>query len=217
MENVKMIDFLKEESVIKTKLDKANDWIPNIAYKIYNDEELLEIALDERYLQSLVMVGDVMEVTQTLEGYEYIMEGIITQIKIEPTRTIILKINEIKKIPNYRKDERYSVSYATTVKSFAEEEGVFGVVVNISISGLAFVCKTSFVPGELVILSIMLPASTFSIDAEIVRVSETEKGYEYGVKFLRTDEEAVSDIKKLIEDIKEREDRLSRIVGFRLF
>ena len=42
--------------------------------------------------------------------------------------------------------------------------------------------------------------TTVSIDAEIVRVSETEKGYEYGVKFLRTDEEAVSDIKKLIED-----------------
>ena len=49
-------------------------------------------------------------------------------------------------------------------------------------------------------LSIMLPASTFSIDAEIVRVTDSDKGNEYGVKFLRTDEEAIRDIKKLIED-----------------
>ena len=74
-----------------------------------------------------------------------------------------------------------------------------------------------FVVGEMVRLSIMLPASTFTIDAEIMRVTDSDKGNEYGVRFLRTDDEAMRDIKQLIEDIKEREDRLSRIVGFRLF
>jgi len=210
-------DFLIEESIVKTKLVKANDWIANIVHKIYFDKNELEIALDERYISSLIMVGDDMQVTQTIEGYEYIINCKIMQISIEPKRIILLKVNNIKKIQNFRKDERYSVNYATTIQSFSEEDGVFGVVVNISISGLAFVCRNTFIPGEMVRLSIMLPSSTFTIDAEIMRVSDSDKGNEYGVRFLRTDEEAIRDIKQLIEDIKEREDRLSRIVGFRLF
>lgn len=213
----KISDFLVEESIVKTKLGKANEWIPNVVYKMFSDEDEIEIALDDRYLSSLIMVGDDMQLTQTIEGFEYIINCIITQIKIEPTRTILLKVENVKKVQNFRKDERYSVNYATTIQSFSEENGVFGVVINISISGLAFVCRNNFVPGEMVRLSIMLPASTFTIDAEIMRVTDTDKGNEYGVRFLRTDEEATRDIKQLIEDIKEREDRLSRIVGFRLF
>lgn len=212
-----LTDFLIEKSLIKTKLSKANDWIPNIVHKILDNGNEIEIALDERYLSSLVMVGDDIQVTQTIEGYEYIIDCTITQISIEPKRVILLRVNNIRKVRNFRKDERYSVNYATTIQSFSEEDGVFGVVVNISISGLAFVCRNTFLPGEMVRLSIMLPSSTFTIDAEIMRVSDSDKGNEYGVRFLRTDDDAIRDIKKLIEDIKEREDRLSRIVGFRLF
>ena len=210
-------NFLVEESVVKTKLIKANDWIANIVHKIYFDKSEFEIALDERYIASLIMVGDDMQVTQTIDGYEYIINCKIMQISIEPKRIVLLKVNNIKKVQNFRKDERYSVNYATTIQSFSEENGVFGVVVNISISGLAFVCRNMFAPGEMVRLSIMLPSSTFSIDAEIMRVTDSDKGNEYGVRFLRTDDDTIRDIKQLIEDIKEREDRLSRIVGFRLF
>lgn len=213
----KLSDFLIKESIVKTKLGKANEWIPNIVNKLDSDKNEIEIALDDRYISSLIMVGDDMQLTQTIDGYEYIINCMITQISIEPKRIILLKVMDFKKIQNFRKDERYSVNYATTIQSFAEENGVFGVVVNISVSGLAFVCRNSFVPGEIVRLSIMLPSSTFTIDAEIMRVSDSDKGNEYGVKFLRTDEDAIRDIEQLIEDIKEREDRLSRIVGFRLF
>jgi len=217
VENIKLTDFLLEDSIVKTKLQKSETWIPNIAYKIFPDANEIEIALDDRYLGSLVMVGDNIELTQTIDKFEYIINAVITQIRIEPTRTMLLKVKDINKVENLRKDERYSVNYATTIQSFSEVDGVFGVVVNISVSGLAFVCRNNFVPGEMVRLSIMLPASTFNIDAEIMRVTDTDKGNEYGVRFLRTDRDAVMDIEKLIEDIKEREDRLSRIVGFRLF
>jgi len=46
-----------------------------------------------------------------------------------------------------------------------------------------------------------------------VRYNETVKGTEYGVKFVRQDDEAREELRSLIDDIKEREDRLSRIVG----
>ena len=213
----RLSSFLVEGSTIKSKLDKATEWIPNIAHKIDFNKNEIEIALDERYISDLVMVGDKMRLTQTVEGYEYIIDCTIIQIRIEPERVIQLRVNDISKTKNLRKDERFSVNYATTIQSFSEEGGVFGVVVDISVSGLAFVCRNNFVPGEMVRLSIMLPSSTFTIDAEIMRVTDGTKGNEYGVRFLRTDEEAIRDIKKLIEDIKEREDRLSHIVGFKMF
>jgi hypothetical protein len=49
-----------------------------------------------------------------------------------------------------------------------------------------------------------------------MRVADSSKGFEYGVRFLREDEEAIHDVETLIENIKEREDRLSRIVGFNI-
>ena len=137
MENIKLSDFLIEDSVVKTKLEKSETWIPNIAYKISSDMGEIEIALDDRYLEFLVMVGDNIELTQTIDKFEYIINAIITQIRIEPTRTMLLKVKDINKVENLRKDERYSVNYATTIQSFSEVDGVFGVVVNISVSGLA--------------------------------------------------------------------------------
>lgn len=213
---IKLSDFLNNDDIIKTSLEKSNDWIQNIAYKVYSDNNELEIAFDDRYLSSLVMVGDKIKITKTIDGYEYIVDAIIIQIRIEPTRTMLLKVENIIKVQNLRKDERYSVNYATTIQSFSELDGVFGVVVNISVSGLAFVCKQNFMVGEVVRLSIMLPSSTFVIDAEIMRVSDSNVGNEYGVRFLRTDEAAIRDVEHLIENIKEREDRLSRIVGFNI-
>ena len=48
---------------------------------------------------------------------------------------------------------------------------------------------------------------------EDLRLYCVDNGIEYGVQFIRKDDEAREELKNLIEDIKEREDRLSRIVG----
>jgi hypothetical protein len=117
---------------------------------------------------------------------------------------------------NLRKDERYSVNYGAKICCFENPTGIFGVITNISLSGLGFIARQEFLMGEIVNISIFLPSSSFVIDAEIVRTAENPKGREYGVTFVRHDEEALTELNKLIEDIKEREDRLSHIVGFNM-
>lgn len=215
MDKILLSDFLEIDSIIKTSV-KNGEWISNIVSDISPDMQEIEIPFNEKYLGSLTMVGDDMQLTQTIDGYEYITDTIITQITIEPKKCMRLRVKDIKKVENRRRDERYSVNYAVTIQSITEYDGVFGVVVNISVSGLAFVCRKEFMHGETVNLSIMLPSSVFTIAAEVMRISETSKGMEYGVKFIRTDDEAVKEINALIDDIKEREDRLSRIVGFNM-
>ena len=78
VENLKLSDFLTEDSVVKTKLEKSEMWIPNVAYKIFADTNEIEIALDDRYLGSLVMVGDNIEVTQTIDKFEYIINAVLS-------------------------------------------------------------------------------------------------------------------------------------------
>ena len=214
MEDIKITDFLKKGTMVKTQVDDSSEWITNVVFNIYPETDEIEIVYDDRYLNHLVMLGDALKLTYTEESFEYIIDTWITGIRLAEVKIMTLKVVSINKYTNFRKDERYSVSYAATIQTLEDFEGVFAVVTNISMSGLAFVCRELFMVGDFVRVSIMLPSSSFIIDAEIVRTKEGTKATEYGVRFVRDDKAAKEEIANLIEDIKEREDRLSRIVGF---
>jgi len=214
MEEIRIEDIIRPGTTIKTQVQDSRDWIVNSVVNLYSNTDEIEIIYDDRYLNMLVLVGDAMKIAYREDEWEYIIEAWITGIKIEPNKIITLKTVSVKKIANLRKDERYSVNYGATIYGINSDNGMFGVITNISVSGLGLITRGSFMVGEIIRICIMLPSSTFYIDAEIVRSSENSKGTEYGVRFIRDDEEALNEIVTLINDIKEREDRLSRIVGF---
>lgn len=216
MEEIKITDFLHKESAVKTQLQDSIEWIPNVTVDLHPDSQEIELVFDDRYSGSLVLVGDAIKVNYVDDKVQYMVDAWITGIRIDPIKVMTLKVVSIKKMANLRKDERYSVNYGATISSFDSPEGIFGVVTNISISGLGFIVRQTFLVGDIVRISIHLPSSSFIVDAEIMRTSETVKGTEYGVSFVRHDEEAIEELTNLIEDIKEREDRLSRIVGFNI-
>ena len=216
MEIIEISDFLQKESAVKTQLQDSIEWIPNVVVDLHPDTEEIDLVYDDRYGSNLILVGDAIKLNYIDDKVQYMVDTWITGIRIEPVRIMTLKVVSIKKMANLRKDERYSVNYGATISSFESPEGTFGVVTNISISGLGFIARQTFLTGEIVKISIHLPSSSFVVDAEIVRSSETVKGTEYGVSFMRHDEEAIEELTALIEDIKEREDRLSRIVGFNI-
>lgn len=89
-------------------------------------------------------------------------------------------------------------------------------ITNISLWGLGFISRQSYFVGDTVKISLLLPGDSFEIDAEIVRGNDTIKGIEYGVKFVCQDNKIKEELKLLIENIKEREDILSRIVGINI-
>lgn len=216
MEIIEITDFLQKESAVKTQLQDSIEWIPNVVVDLHPETEELDLLYDDRYGSNLILVGDAIKLNYIDDKVQYMVDAWITGIRIEPVKIMTLKVVSIKKMANLRKDERYSVNYGATISSYDSPEGTFGVVTNISISGLGFIARQTFLVGDVVKISIHLPSSSFIVDAEIVRSSETIKGTEYGVSFMRHDEEALEELTALIEDIKEREDRLSRIVGFNI-
>lgn len=216
MEEIKIDDFLQKEYSIKTQLQDSIEWITNVVVDLHSDSQEIDLIFDERYGNSLVLVGDAVKLNYIDDKIQYIIETWITGIRVDTIKTMTVKVVSIKKMANLRKDERYSVNYGATISSFDSPDGIFGVVTNISISGLGFIARQTFLIGDIVRISIHLPSSSFIVDAEIMRSSETIKGTEYGVSFIRKDDEAIEELVKLIDDIKEREERLSRIVGFNI-
>lgn len=214
MEEIEISDFLARGRAIKTQIQDSIEWIPNVVVNMYPDSKEIELVYDERYSGNLVLVGDAIKLNYIEETVQYMIDAWITSIRMTEEKIMSVKVVSVKKMANLRKDERYSVNYGVNITSFDNPEGVFGVVTNISISGLGFIARQTFLPGDVINLSIMLPSSSFVVDGEIVRCSETIKGTEYGVSFIRHDDEAIEELANLINDIKEREDRLSRIVGF---
>lgn len=216
MEDIKITDFLQRGTPVKTQLPNSINWIPNVVFDTYSNKNEVGVIFDDRYNGSVIFEGDSIKLNFVDGKVQYFMETVVSSIRLEAVQIMALKILSISKMPNLRKYERYSVNYGANISGFDEPGGVFGVVTNISLSGLAFITRQMFLVGEVVKISILVPAGSFYVDAEIVRCNETVKGIEYGVQFIRQDDEAKSEINKLIEEIKEREDRLSRIAGFNI-
>ena len=216
MEDIKISDFLRRGTILKTQVQDSIEWVANAVIDMYSDTDEMALIYDERYSGNLVLVGDAIKINYVEGETQYFIEAWINNIQLEPVKLMMLKIVSIKKLNNLRKDERFSVNYAAKIAGYGNPNGVFGVITNLSISGLAFITRSPFFVGETVNISIFLPAKSFFVDAEIVRVNETAKGSEYGVRFVRNDDVAIEELEGLIDDIKEREDRLSHIMGFEM-
>lgn len=213
MEKIKITDFLQRGSSVKTQVPNSIDWISNVVFDTYSKKNEVGVIFDERYDGSVIFVGDTIKLNFVDGNIQYFMETTITSIRLEAVRIMTLKIESIKKIPNLRKYERYSVNYCANIRGFGNPDGIFGVVTNISLGSLAFITRDPFLMDGVVTISILLPSSRFIVDAEIVRCCESENGILYGVSFVREDESAREELNMLIENIKEREDRLSKIMG----
>lgn len=216
MENITITDFLERGSQVKTQIGNSVFWIPNVVLSVEPDGEKVEIILDGRYDNFVVFEGDFIKLNYLKGNIQYFIETNVSNVKLGNLKSMILDVTSVKKIPNMRKYQRYSVNYGANIFSFEEPDGVFGVVTNISLGGLGFTTKSTFYIGQVVNVALLFPAASFCIDAEIVRYKRTHKNIEYGVQFVRQDEEAKKEINKVIEEIKEREDRLSHLVGFNI-
>ena len=214
MKEIKINDFLEKGSQIRTQIGNSVYWIPNLVLSLEDDGRKLEIIFDGRYDNFGIFEGNFIKLNYLRGNVQYFIETIVCNIKLGEEKSVVLEVLKVKKVPNERKDQRYSVNYGANVFSFQDPEGVFGVITNISLGGLALTTKSTLYLGQVVNIAILFPSAEFCIDAEVVRYRRSAEKIEYGVQFMRQDEEAIKEISRIIEEIKEREERLSRLIVF---
>lgn len=217
LEGLKITDYFQRGTAVKTQTENSIEWVPNVVFDTYSNKNEIGVIFDERYSKVVIFAGDSIKLNYPVGKTQYFMETSVTGIRVEAVKIMTLRIKSIKQIPNLREHERYSINYAAEVYSFSEVEKRFASITNISLSGLGFVSKYSYFIGDKISISIAISDASFEIEGEIVRCNETVKGDEYGIKFIRQDDKIKAELKSLIESIKEREDSLSRIVGFNIY
>lgn len=142
VDEVMLDEFLKEGKIIKTKHYNSNNWVTNLVYSFNKDSIEVDIGLEKDYIENIIMIGDTMRCKYTTDRHEYTLTGWVSKIKLEHPQSITIKIHDIAKFSNKRKSYRYDVYLCTIIKKNQnDEKGIFGIIVNISNAGIAFIIK----------------------------------------------------------------------------
>ncbi len=217
MSEAKVIDFLKEGCIIKTKHCENPSWVTNIVYSINNYCIEIDVGLERNYIESLIMIGDTVKCKFAEKNVEYFCTGCVTKIQADFPQRISIRIDEIKKYKNQRENIRSDIYLCSVVKQDKEDnKGIFAIITNISVDSIAFIVHDELeqilnMPdlvqknAKLYFAIYTSPNKQLSFGAEIKRKALNEKGVEYGVDICEIDSENQQLLNDFIKDSKEKD------------
>lgn len=217
MHKIKLTDFLKKGSLIRTKHYENSGWVTNIVYGINQDSIEIDIGLEKNYIENLLMVGDVMRCKYYENDFEYSFDGWVNRIKADFPQSITIRIDDISKFINRRKSVRYDVYVCSVIRVNNEiDKGMFAIMTNISKKGAAFVVQQEF--EELmepvkhdfeknnVFFDVYISAdSQLSFEGKIKRKVVNDKGLEYGIEILRIDAKNEEILENFIAELDKKD------------
>lgn len=207
MNNKELNTIIFPGMVIKTKHPKST-WISNVVHRVY--ENIIEVELTQEYINNLILIGDPLKCKFSTEEAEYIMDGIIEDIIPDSAKVIAIRINNINRFQNMRSNHRYEtcmISKMTVHKNIT----VFGIVTNISSSGISVLTKLDLsIPSEVFVEIFLNNGNTLRFYGEIIRKTPEETGFELGIRFATMDSENNNILNELLNQLKSKEDELTK-------
>lgn len=181
--------ILKSGIIIGTKLTPNSTWYSNIIYD--SEGNILRIPLTEEYLKNYILVGSTITLKHTGEYYEYLFEGIISNIdtSVHPA-LLTININTIEELINTRAFPRYDTHLASTVRPAWDEKPHFCIATNICLGGMAFISKSNFDYGEESEVYIYLPENLIAYaKGKVIRKSARHGYMDYSMQFIEMTED----------------------------
>lgn len=177
-----LLPLLKEGTVVGTRLGTSYAWYQNIIYKNNGDNVYLSII--DSYLENAIMLGTNIYLKFTTELFQYIFEGIVTDINLEFPKLINVRINRGEELVNTRSFPRYDAYIPMNIKSVWDQTFNFSIITNISLIGIAFISKSQFEYGEGCDASVYLPGNKIlEVKGKLVRKTNKGNFIEYGMQF----------------------------------
>lgn len=187
MNAVSVSSILHEGSVIGTKVGTNNIWYRNVVYKCESNNVWL--GLTEDYIENLIMNGTRIVLKQTSEYFEYIFEGVVSNIQTEFPAQITVHITKAEEIINTRIFPRYDIYLASDIKPVWDDKNHFSIVTNISLGGIAFASKYVFDYGEECDVVIFLPeGKRVNCKGKVIRKNDKGEFIDYSMQFVDMDE-----------------------------
>ena len=205
--------ILKEGTIIYTRLGSNPNgaWYQNIVCK--SESSTVCIPLIDTYLQSLIMIGTSISLKFGNEYFEYLFEGVVSNIKVDYLGLITVNVNKAEERINTRAYPRYDIYLASTISPLWSETPYFCIVTNLSFIGIAFASKYQFDSGEECDSSIYLPNhKIIRSKGKIVRKSVFNNIIEYGIHFTELTEENSCLLSDYLTELDEDKVRLQNLV-----
>ncbi|MCX7923124.1 MAG: PilZ domain-containing protein [Clostridia bacterium] len=202
--NVNMISsILKEGMIVSTKISPNHTWYQNILYKC--EDNLLYTSLINSYVENIIMIGTTITVKYANEFFEYLFEGVVSSINTDYPAHVVININKAEEMINTRTFPRYEVYLASTLKPIWFESSHFSVVTNLSLGGMAFLCKEQFEYGEELDTCIYLPGNANIVrgKGKVIRKNPKLHVIDYSMQFIEMDEDCSNIISSFITSLED--------------
>ena len=192
--------FLKEGTIINTRIGSNSVWYQNIVFK--SDGNIVCIRLLDSYLGNMIMPGTGFAIKQTNEYFEYLFEGVVTGIKADFPAYVTIYVNKADEIINTRVFPRYDTYLASNIRPYWDESPYFSIVTNISLGGVAFVSRHQFDYGEECDVSIYLPGSRMILcKGKVIRRNIKSDYTDYSMQFTEMNEDNSNYLSDYLESL----------------
>lgn len=137
--NADLREFLKEGNRIRTKFVTGSEWINNTITFVGPD--MFEMHLKVSYVMNNISKGDALTFKYGYENLEYVMDGVVEEINLYEN-LITIRVYNIQKFTNRRKDIRFDVSLCSYVVYDYTQKPTYALIQNLSKGGLSLETKS---------------------------------------------------------------------------
>lgn len=192
--------ILFEGAVVSVKLAASSLWKQNIIYSV--DDQNVSIALQDVYLYNVIMKGSAIVIKYTNEYFEYLFEGTVAKINPQYPASVLVHIDKCEELINTRAFQRFDTHLAAYVIPIWDDVNYFSVVTNISLGGMAFICKENFGYGDELNVCMYTPGSkTICVTGKVIRRSVKNSYIDYSMQFIQMLEEDSIVLSEYLDDL----------------
>lgn len=205
---LKAENIIKAGTLVRTKQQNSSDWVVTGVLNVHGC--FIEIEHVEGYLNSVLMIGDILDCQMIDEKNIYIMTAEVYNVKFA-SRSVILKIETIDIIDNKREYKRYDVYLSGSFRKVEDIYENYCVVLNVSLGGFSIVTRGKLEKDDVIELA-MYNKKSHIITAECVIkwVSTKDSNYYYGLSISNMDERSKTLFLSFIRTLLRKERQLCK-------
>lgn len=203
-------DFLNRGDIVKSRKYGTEKWNTNVVFDIKEDMLVLDAGIIEEGFEDIEK-GNEFELRVIEEDFEYTISACVVDISTSPIQTVTLRIENVKKYSNMRKDLRHFVHlFALIRKNKQDKNTVFAIITDISVGGVAVVVNSKKnlnnididVNDELFFEISLEDQRTVCFSGTILRKKENVDNTEYGVQIKSIDKRNQDILNEYVNELK---------------
>lgn len=179
--NKNIAKIVKLDSSVDIKHFKMFEFIN--ASVLERTENSIKIEVKEHIQETLFFPEDHLVINYSDNKELYVMSGTVTDVFNLYPLVLKVVINNVEKLKDLRKHERYYVSLTSNIKVAGFITPVFAVVKNISSGGIKVNCKDQLTYEDVLEVEVVLDRTNKLVfSGVIVRKNKVKDYYEYGIE-----------------------------------